>query len=295
MRPASRLPSSLLVPALLASFAAHAQGTLRCPLIRPPGLAAEQVDVAVMQNLAEELQRPPDAIDRAKTLEAIVGAGDAQASFASVTLAIGEALGVDAETAFAQAAHDGKPAWESLTIAQLQAAARNAYLAGHDGPPPAAVVGAAYRLHDVAVKSPAPAAGWVVLHCGDEQVTFQRGTRADMPLSIATARISGVPPYTDDTAFEKYLRATVASSLPGLAIQRIDVQLVAGSRMPCADVRVAGTLQDEDYGLRQRVCYVARDSRYAYVAMSSRLGDGGLAPLAALATADAFVVGASPK
>lgn len=312
MRPDLRLLAPPLACVVLACAPAHAQGTLRCPFVRPPGLAAEQVDAVVLQNVVELLQRPPDAIDRTKPFDVVDGTDSASLDYALAARAIGEALGFDATATFAETAqardgphadtsagamppsHAGAP-HERLSVADMQAAARKAYAAGQDGPPPAAIVGAAYRIEGLAVHTPVPAAGWVILQCGAEHVTFQQGSRASLPLSVATARLTTVPAYTDDAAFEKFLRATVAASLPGLQVERVDVKIAEGSKLPCADVRVAATLQGEAYGLRQRVCYAGRDASFAYLTVFSRLGDAGLAPPAALASAEGFVIGASPK
>jgi hypothetical protein len=297
MHPLQRLLLSAAVLAL-AAVAARAQVTAECPLIRPPGLGAGQVDALVAQKVAAQLQQAPDTIDPAHTFHKQDGTDNAASDFLLAAVAIGEALGFDALAAYRAAAkaRGSEQMSEVLTIADMQALARTAYAAGHDGPPPEVPAGVAYRLRaGLTVHAPAPADGWQVVNCGSDHVAFRRSEGGRPPLETAMTRVVSVPAWESDQAFEKTVRQTLEASMTGIEPQSTALARAAGTSTPCIDLRVAAVASGQPLGLRGRVCYTSRESTLAYITLFSRLGDGGLATTARIAEADAYVAGASPK
>ena len=293
-----RLLLPAAVAALVAASAARAQVTAECPPIRPPGLSAEQVDAVVIQKVAAELQQAPDAIDPAHTFHKQDGTDNAAPDFVLAAIAIGEALGFNALEAYRAAAkaRGSEQLSEALTIADMQELARKAYAAGQDGPPPDVPAGVAYRLRaGLSVHVPAPADGWQVLRCGSDQVAFRRSQGGRPPLETAMTRVVSVPAWESDAAFEKTVRETLESSMTGIEVQSATLAKAAGASTPCIDLRIAASASGLPFGLRGRVCYTARESTLAYITLFSRMGDGGLATTAAIAEADAYIAGASPK
>jgi hypothetical protein len=282
-----------LAAASLAGTAA-AQATIRCPFIRPPGLAAEQVDAAVLQEVAQVLQHAPEGLDRDKSLRKLHDAPDVGERFAAMAQGVGETLGFDAAARFEAAARaqGGAKPEDALSVAQLQEIARKAYAAGKDQPPPAALAGAAYPLEGLAVKTPVPATGWSLLRCTGEQVLFQR---RDAALSTALVTLAAVPPFDDKAAFEQRVRDAIRGGLPpGLAVDTMKVVVVDGEKAPCANALVTGSVRGAAFGMLERVCYLGPDAPFAWNTVFSRLGDGFELP-SAIKEADAFVAGASPK
>jgi len=283
---------------LAAAASAWAQVTARCPLIRPPALAADQVDAIVAQKVAGQLERAPQALVAAQTFRKLDGSDDASTNFDFASVAIAESLGFDAPAAYRAAAkaRGSEQPSEVLTLADMQEIARKAYLAGHDGPPPAVPAGVAYRLRaGLTVHAPVPAEGWQVQHCASDQVAFRRSEDGHPPFETATARLVAVPRWTDEAAFEKTVRTTLQSTTAGMDVRSTTLAPVAGTAVPCVDLRVAALANGMPLGLRGRVCYAARDAAFAYITLFSRLGGDGLATPAGIAAADAFVAGASPR
>jgi len=290
-------PAAGLVAALLATAAA-AQGTVACPFIRPAGLAPSQVDAVVQGEFASQLRRPPEQVDRDKAIHRIEAGDDGRVAFEAGAASIGEELGFDAAAAFRAAAkaRGSAPAEDTLTIAEMQEIARKAYAAGHDAPPPEAQAGVAFAVQGLAVRSPVPAQGWSLQRCTGEMVLFQRREPALPALSTAMVRLAGLPAFATPEAFEKQVREALETSLPeGLAVDTMTVKVVDGTRGPCANALVTGVVHDLPFGMLGRVCYLARDATLAWNTMFSRLGAGGFTRPSAIAEADAFVTGASPK
>jgi hypothetical protein len=296
MRRLLRIP--LLAAALGAAQGTHAQVTAECPLIRPPGLAADQVEAIVAQKVGAQIERPPEALVANQTFHKQDGTDNASTDFAYASIAIAQALGFDAPAAYRAAAkaRGSEQPSEVLTLADMQEIARKAYLEGHDGPPPALPAGVAYRLRaGLTVHTPAPPDGWQVQRCASDQVAFRRSEDGRPPLETAMARLVGVPRWTNEEAFEKTVRATVEATTAGMDVRATTLAPVAGTSVPCVDLRVTAVASGQPLGLRGRVCYAARDAEFAYLTLFSRLGDDALSSPAAIAQADAFIAGASPK
>lgn len=101
------------------------------------------------------LNGPLRFADPRKTLKQL-DSSDLMMRYAIVVVSIGEALGFDSAAAFDKtnrATGNANPA-EGLTVAAMQTAARTAYFAGTDSPPPPAPQGATFKTRRFSVTVP---------------------------------------------------------------------------------------------------------------------------------------------
>src|SRR5215471_17649312 len=188
------LAGALLLPAIPAAAAAP----IECPLIRPPGLTPEQVDAVVLEDLSRILGRSASEIDRSKSFAQLDPGPDQKLHFALFVVNVSEALGIEDGVAFdgiAKARHKGDI--RALTVQEYLDATRIAYAQGKDGPPPAAIEGARYKLSaTMSVPAPSPARGWSLVSCRRDQVGFQR-VDGEGRMSLAYVSVLGLPPFRD--------------------------------------------------------------------------------------------------
>lgn len=260
---------------LLLCPPAQAQPATGCPLIRPAGLAPQQVDAVVLTRLAQALRRAPADLDTGLSVQALSPPGQAELLYGYAALAIGEVLGFDGPARFREAARarGSERPHEALDIAALQAAARAAYAAGTDAPPPPATPGERFRLEGVAVGAPTVETGWHLMRCGHDQVAWWRRGAADDESVTAVLRVTALPPWTGPQAFVDHLRQALLGTVPaGYAVRSLSVEPLTDGARPCADASLVARADHQPWRLKARFCYAGPQARHGHAAMFSHAG-----------------------
>ena len=281
----------------MAIAAPAAMAASRCPLIRPAGLSPQQVDGIVAGTYAAWLHQPVGQVDTRQTIARLDGTDNATLTYSFATADISSTLGFDAVELFYDAARAkaAKEPSDLMSIAELQALARQAYARGHDEAPPKADPSAEYAVGGLAVRAPSsPAGDWRLTHCGASDVTFvQRSEEGDFAASLRSASMSR---YTSDAAF----LAEVGKGLQGRMPPQFKLRpwqpaLVKGTRAPCADAALQGDdpVRDVTLFLRVRVCYLRPDNPNTWFVLFSETLPAGRG--VDTAAAEAFVGATSPK
>lgn len=259
----------------LAAASARAQPITGCPLIRPPGLSPAQVDAVVLARVAQALQRAPADLDTRRDLQSLAPAGQGEALYGFVALAIGEALGFHATPHFRRAARavGSDQPHQALSIASLQSLAREAYAAGADAAPPAAVPGEFYRLEGVEVAAPTLTTGWNLMRCGHDQVAWWRRGAADDESVTAVLRVTALPPWTGHDAFVDHLRDALIGTVPaGYVVRTLRVNALMGPARPCAEASLVARKEHLPWRLRARFCHAGGQAQHGYAALFSHAG-----------------------
>jgi hypothetical protein len=240
----------------------------KCPLIRPAGLADEQVRQFALQPFEQALQRTLGASDQGKTVLELFGKDDAPLSYGLSALAVGESLGFDALNEFADAAERlGKvPPAERLSLTELQELALKAYKRGSDAPPPKVRPNSAYKIMATSVSVPTPADGWYMLRCRMQDVTFVRPRHDGQ--TTATVRIAQMPPYTTDAVFLADVKAMMEASLPrGTQPQPWSPNVVSVNQSRCAEVGTVILSADRRVTYQGRICYGANGATLGHTVL----------------------------
>ena len=291
---ARSLRGALAVLATTASLAAAA-ALEECPVIRPPGLAPADIDQIVLAQLASGLGLEPAKIDRSKTVRALLKGREMPGDFNEFLAKVGEELGFDGPAAFHGRVREkkGRSPYESLSIADYQAASRAAYASGKDAALPTPREGAEYPLYRIRVRTPSPAAGWLLMRCMTNQVVFQR-IEPGVGGSTAMAVTFDAPKYTTEREFLDYTRQQVSEVLHLQGPLSFDVTPVKGSKTPCSQVRADLVTAGQPHRVRGRFCYSDRKgSELIYGALFGHLGGGSIDRFSR--EADAFIAGALPR
>jgi hypothetical protein len=284
---------ALCLLGFLAAFSSSALASRDCPLIRPAGLSEQQVNAVVTNIYAQALKRPPQTLDTSKTLKMLDGTENAILTYSFASLSVGETLGFDAIRTFYDAAKakGGNQPFETLTLAELQSLARTAYLKEPDKLPPEATEGKSYKVQSLGVQAPSPVAGWRLLQCGSDRVTFQRQT----PKAISTAgvRVAGLPPFRSDSAFLSTVSELLSKAAPpGFQLQPWEPRR-AKTETPCADATLIGQGSAGELFLRARICYEDKGASFGYATLFSHVAtEPGHAPSI---EAEAFIASASAQ
>lgn len=288
------LARTVLGSLVLAVGTASANAAMKCPLIRPSGLSGDQVNAVVLAKFAEHLRRPPDALDRSKTIKELDGTENAILTYSFAALSVGEELGFDSIATFwnATQAKGRKQPFDTITIAEAQGLARREYFAGKDSQPPAAVEGSELELQRITVRAPSPASGWSLVRCTSDQIVFQRKDVQNKDVATAAARLVNLPSYRDEASFLSSVRGAVEALVPsGFAASLILVEPVRGTEVPCAQFEArAASLSGEVHG---RFCYSAKNSTLGYAAFFSHNGDADARQVKR--QAEVFIVNATPR
>jgi len=242
-----------------------------CPLIRPPGLGADQVDAVVLEDLSRSLGRLANEIDRSKSFNQLDPGPDAKLHFALFVVRTSEALGIEDGVAFheiALARHDGNSM--ALTVQEYLDASRAAYAKGTDGPPPAAQEGVRYKLSGaMSVSAPSPARGWTLVACRRDQIGFQR-VDGEGRMSMAYVSSLSLPPFRDAPTFIAYANRQTATAFAKFGEAKMLDALKSGPDY-CAAFRYASaTLPVKARG---RSCYENAKARHGYGAYFMRIGE----------------------
>jgi len=265
------ISACLVGAALVSGIASAAEAPIECPLIRPTGLTPQQVDAVVLEDLARSVGRVGDEIDRSKTFTQLDVGTDTQFHFALFVVRVSEALGVEDGVAFhdiAKARHGGNSM--ALTVQEFLDASRAAYAQGKDGPPPAAIEGARYKLSStMSVPAPSPARGWSLVSCRRDQVGFQR-VDGEGRMSLAYVSVLGLPPFKDTATFitlaTQQTRQAFAKfgDAKTLDVAKSGVDYCVAFRFASATLPVKA---------RGRTCYENAKAHGGYGAYFMRIGD----------------------
>lgn len=260
---------------LLAPLGVLADTPTKCPLIRPAGLPAAEVDRIVLADYAHLLQRAPDRIDVTLTPRKLDGSDNTQLFLMFTALAIRDDLGIDVLAGLARLAAERHGKLEDVvTVAEIQAEARRQYAAGKDSPSPDAAAGASYKLQDIQVSTPRPVAGWRLVQCGSDKVTFAHPSALPGQGIMATARLSRLPAWHDAQTFRADARQALASMAPtDMQVTSSRVDLVQRPGRPCADFDLVGKRAGVPFEIRGRACYAFdNDNPLGYMTMVSFTG-----------------------
>lgn len=285
----------LLLPLFWVALSVNVRAS-ECPLIRPPALSAAQVDAVVAAKASEQVHRRITSDDLEKTLKDLDGRRSGIMAYSVFVVSVSETLGFNAAAAFyaGAQARGGKHPFETLSVANYQEIARAQYFAGQDSPAPAAVDDAEYKLQRINVRTPRPAQGWTLVRCGSDYIVFQRGSTSSQVSTTAAARLVSLQHYKDTEALLSDVRNAATAITPASIVRRsIDTSIVEGTNVPCADLRIVGTVGDQPYAMHARFCYSAKDSTLGYAALYAQQGQTDLEATAAEAAQ--FIAGASPK
>jgi hypothetical protein len=267
--------------AAIACIAGGAHAADECPLIRPPGLSAQQVDAAVLAIYAQALRTDPRKIDTDKTVKSLDGTENAILTYSFATLSVGEALGFDAVRAFFDAAKakGGAQPFDTLSMAEIQSLARAAYERGVDSEPPLAKAEAMYKVHSLRVRPPQPVGDWRLVQCGGEYVAFRR--QSPTGTSTAGVRVAALPRYSSESSFLGLVSSMLSTSVPtGYVARPWKPVAVASPEAPCADANVVAEASDgTPMFVRSRICYASPGANFGYSIMFvHRAVKGGEAP-----------------
>lgn len=250
-------------------------GAEECPFIRPVGLTAAEVDQIVVDGAQRHVGRQLGSGYRNKTFKLLLD-DNPIIEYSMTTLYVSEMLGTDLIGKYGTAAEErgGRPE-DVLTIADMQALAREAYFAGRDSAYPAAG-SAQYQLQGISVGSPQPTSGWSLIRCGSEVGVWFKKIHPDQSgASTATVSIVDLPAPTTDDQFLRFVRSYIEGTLlPGVSVDSPGVQIAFGTRVPCADYAASGTSANRPYKLRGRVCYggIKTNPRLGYIALYANSG-----------------------
>lgn len=284
---------ALLCMTTMVEFAISAA---RCPLIRPVGLTAIQIDATVVATIAATLGRPLDQLDKTRTLKDLDGTENAILTYSVAALSIGETLGFDAIAIFfdASKAKGGAQPFEALTVSEMQGLSRTAYLMGKDSPPPAATNNDEFALQRISVRPPSPASRWSLLRCTSENIAFQRRGESDDLVATAAASLITLPPYRGTESLLNTVRQISGSIFPpGTTVHSTNVSMAKGTRVPCVNLEVQASSGGAPYQLHARFCYSDKRATLGYAAMFSQTGE--VDPRIVASEAQAFILGSSPK
>jgi hypothetical protein len=279
----------LVLPAL-------AWAQTECPFIRPPGLTPDQVNSVVATMVANALKRHPQSLGVSKTIKRLDDTDSAIMNYAFVVVSISEALGFDAGRSFFDAAKakGASQPFDSLSVSEIQEISRAAYAKGKDGPPPPASADAEYLVHRLRVRAPQPTAGWLLVRCGGDDVTFQRSMPAQSATSTASVRVASMPPFKDSQTFVAAAKVLLAQAVPaGYQIKSSEVSLVEGTTMPCADASVQSESSSLSVALQARFCYASKGAAFDYATLFAHASNQSVKPPSEEALL--FVRAASPK
>lgn len=250
-------------------------GAEECPFIRPVGLTAAEVDQIVVDGAQRHIGRQLGSGYRDKTFKLLLN-DNPIIEYSMTTLYVSEMLGYDLIKKNWDAAEKrgGRPE-NVLTIADMQALAREAYFAGRDSEyPPAG--SAQYQLQGILVGSPKPTSGWTLTRCGSEVgVWFRKVHPNQSGASTATVSIVDLPAPTTDAQFLSFVRSYLGRTLPpGVSVDSPGAQIAFGTRVPCADFAASGSTANRPYKLRGRVCYggIKTNPRLGYIALYATSG-----------------------
>jgi hypothetical protein len=275
-----------------------------CKPIRPPGLSRDQAEQVVLETISEELQIPVARIDRSRSIGALSGTDNVMLHYALVVVGISDTLAIDAARIFHKAAETKgeMPPFQSLSVAEMQSLARQAYLSSPDSPYPHVKPGAKYRTDRFIVFAPSPSNGWVMLRCNRDQLEFQRVDIAAQRAFNAVARNVSLEPFVAKPEFLTQVRAAANSFVPGgYALKSINVEDFASSGAPCALLQVQAEPASAAAGASAsrlpftgfaRFCYDAKYPHLGYASLYSHVGD--LPTLAIREQAISFFRGVTP-
>jgi hypothetical protein len=266
-----------------------------CPLIRPPGLDAKNVDDVVVASFAQALHLSPDKIDVRLTPRVLDGSDTVVVSYFLAVQNISYSLGFNAIPVYRDAAKakgSDKP-FEALTLAQLQEIARKAYAAGIDSPPPNVTEETTYQLsRGVEVSTPRPATGWALLQCAPDRAAFQKKSLQRGRTTTETIHLAMLPAWQDELTFTREVRKMLAA-LNQTAAASATVDIVRGTLNPCADFHAAAATAAMPYDVYGRACYRSGTKTSALITLVEFAG--GAPTDDELAQARDFIGEASPK
>jgi len=290
------LGKNFAIAVALASVAEAGMAATQCPWIRPPGLSEAQINQVVEGRIQEVSIAAARHFDRMKTFKDLDGTDNAIINWAVAVIRISHTLGFDGAAAFYEAAKakGASNAFDSVSIEELDAISRKAYLAGKDALPPVVESVAQYEVTNIIVSAPPPRAGWRLVRCDPEGVAFRRTGASDGIEAAAMAGFISLPRYTDERSFVDYTKDTVARSLAAsIGSRLVEVQPIKGAPSPCVQMRVGSGSESSPRLFYGRFCYDDADRETGYNALFSISGKMGAEQ--AEAEADSFFDGVTRR
>jgi hypothetical protein len=258
----------------------------QCEPVRPPGLSPQEIEQIVLTKISEAIEIPVAKIDKALSIQGLVGANNALMRYAFVAVYIGDALGVEPGIAFDRAAKaKGKshPS-QSLTVAELQALARDDYLSTSDSPYPSLKPDASYKTRRFVASAPSPPDGWILIKCYHDQFAFQRQDAKTGEISSASVRNIGFEPFKGKSEFLTHVRTAAKSSTPSnMNIKSVSAEVLDQEGPPCALLEIQGEIPNamtssnnsklDSATVIARFCYGSKFPHLGYSALYSHVGN----------------------